>query len=231
MPRYKDPCKVSLQQLYRRLFRAFGPQRWWPATSSFEVMVGAILTQATNWRNVEVAITRLKQAGFLSPRKLVTIPSQRLEAFITPAGYFRQKARRLREFSAWYLKRWGGNARRLFKTPWRALREQLLELNGIGPETADSILLYAGNQPVFVVDAYTTRVFYRHGLIDGRASYEEIQRFAMKRLPRNASLYNEFHALLVAVGKQYCHRRDPDCAHCPLGDLPRIREVKRYGLS
>jgi endonuclease-3 related protein len=149
----------------------------------------------------------------------------RLEAAIRPVGYFRQKAKRLRGFTRWLLSRYHGRPGEMFRRPWRALRRELLELDGIGPETADSMLLYAGGRPVFVVDAYTRRVFARHYVTSPRAGYEEIQATTMRRLGRQARLYNEFHALLVAVGKSYCHRRDPDCGHCPLEELPHSRRV------
>jgi len=218
--------KTSLQVIYRRLFRALGPQRWWPAKTPFEMMVGAILTQAANWRNVEQAIARLGQVEGLTPRRLLAMPRSHLERCIRPAGYFRQKGKRLQGFSRWFVERYGGSTARMFRTPWRALREELLACEGVGPETADSILLYALAQPVFVVDAYTTRIFGRHHLIDRRAAYHDVQRWAMQQLPKRATLYNEFHALLVAAGKRFCHRRSPDCEHCPLGDLPHTTEVR-----
>ncbi|MBI3331123.1 MAG: endonuclease III domain-containing protein [Candidatus Omnitrophica bacterium] len=215
---------ATLRVIYRRLLRAFGPQGWWPARTPFEMMVGAVLTQATNWRNVERAIGRLRRAGALRPRRLLALRRGALEGAVRPAGYFRQKAKRLRAFTQWYTARYAGSARRMFRTPWPSLRRELLGLHGIGPETADSILLYAGEQPVFVVDAYTVRVFRRHRLLKAKATYEAVQRLAMRELPADAALYNEFHALLVAVGKRYCHRRHPDCAQCPLGDLPHMIE-------
>ena len=217
--------QASVHLIFERLYRAFGPQRWWPARSPFEMMTGAILTQATNWRNVELAIRRLRAADGLTPHRLIALPTRRLERLIRPAGYFRQKARRLRAFSRWYLKRFRGSSAVMFRTPLPALRQELLGLSGIGPETADSILLYAGEQPVFVVGAYTTRVFARHRLIDPRARYDEVQQHAMRGLAQDPRVYNEFHALLVAVGKRFCHRRRPDCGHCPLGNLPHTIEV------
>ena len=210
----------SFHLIYRRLLQAFGPQGWWPADGPFEMMVGAILTQATNWHNVERALDRLTAARTLTPRALAAMRRARLERLIRPAGYFRQKAARLQRFSRWYLARYGGSPRRMFRVPWRRLRGQLLTLHGIGPETADAMLLYAGGRPVFVVDAYTMRVFRRHRLIAERATYDDVQRAAMRSLPDVARLYNEFHALLVAVGKRHCHRRTPDCTRCPLGNLP-----------
>lgn len=216
---------ATLRVIYRRLLRAFGPQGWWPARSPFEMMVGAVLTQATNWRNVERAIARLRRAGALRPQRFLALRRGELEGAIRPAGYFRQKAKRLRAFARWYVTRYAGSPRRMFRTPWPTLRHELLGLHGIGPETADSILLYAGAVPVFVVDAYTVRVFTRHRLLSRKATYDMGQRLAGRSLPADAALYNEFHALLVAVGKRYCHRRSPDCAQCPLGDLPHTIEV------
>ena len=210
----------SVRILYHRLGDAFGPQEWWPASSSFEVMVGAILTQATNWHNVEQAITRLKAARRLHPHRLLAMPRGHLEEAIRPTGYFREKAERLRRFTVWFVTRYGGISHRMFRRPWRLLREELLALNGIGPETADTMLLYAGGQPVFVIDAYTTRILRRHRLIGWRDRYEDIQQLIVRALPKQVSLYNEFHALLVAAGKRFCHRTRPDCEHCPLGDLP-----------
>ena len=221
--------RVTVRVLYQRLSRAFGTQHWWPAQTPFEVMVGAMLTQATNWHNVERAIERLRQARALTPRRLVRLPRHRLERCVQPSGYFRQKAQRVQQFARWYLERYGGLARRMFGTPWPQLRRELLAQHGIGPETADSILLYAGGQPVFVIDAYTRRVFQRHRLIRPSATYDVIQRLVMRRMGQNTRCYNEFHALLVEVGKRYCHRRDPACGRCPLGDLPRTLEKATHG--
>ena len=217
-PRQRQP--VALRLIFRRLLRACGPQGWWPARSPFEMMVGAVLTQATNWHNVERAIVRLADAGGLRPRGVLALRRGEVERAVRPAGYFRQKAKRVVGFARWFVRRYGGSPRRMFRTPWRALRQELLSLHGIGPETADSILLYAGGQPVFVVDAYTRRIFRRHRLMPARATYDEVQQFAMRELPVGSRVYNECHALLVAVGKRFCHRRHPDCSHCPLGELP-----------
>ncbi|HAM41492.1 MAG: hypothetical protein A3I71_03540 [Omnitrophica WOR_2 bacterium RIFCSPLOWO2_02_FULL_63_16] len=217
--------RPSLRSLYHHLVRALGPQHWWPAKSPFEVIVGAILTQNTAWVNVERAIAQLEAAHALSARTLARRPSTAIQRLIRPSGYFRQKAAVLQGFSRWHLKRYQGSTRAMFRTPARRLRQELLGLKGIGPETADSILLYAGRRPTFVIDAYTRRIFQRHHLISGREPYDETQRFCLDRLPRRVQLYNEFHALLVAVGKRYCHRTDPDCASCPLGKFPHHIEV------
>ena len=183
-------------------------------------MAGAIVTQNTSWRNVERAIANLKAAGLLSAPRLARASLRRLERLLRPSGYFRQKAARLKTFSRWYQRAYGASPRRMFRTdPW-TLRRRLLDVSGIGPETADSILLYAGRQPVFVVDAYTRRIFRRHDLIRGEEPYEELQRWIMNRLPGNPTVFNEFHALLVAVGKRFCHPRNPECDRCPLGKFP-----------
>ena len=215
---------VTSGQLFDRLWRAFGPQQWWPARTAFEVMVGAILTQATSWHNVEQAIDRLRQANALTPRRLLALSPRVLERCIRPSGAFRQKAKRLRALTRWYLGRYRGQPSRMFRVPPDALRRELLQQHGIGPETADTILLYAGGQPVFVVDAYTRRVFRRHRLVRGTPSDERLKLLVRRHLAPEAQRYNEFHALLVAVGKRYCHRRAPDCTHCPLGNLPRTLE-------
>ncbi len=183
-------------------------------------MVGAVLTQATQWRNVERAIRELKRDRALTPRQLVRMRRDRLERAVHATGYFRQKATRLKQLTQWYIDRYGGSPRRMFQTPWRALRQELLALNGIGPETADSILLYAGGHPVFVVDAYTLRILKRHRVIHPRATYDQAQQQVMTTWPARTQVYNELHALLVAVGKQYCHRQHPECTRCPLGMLP-----------
>jgi len=213
-----------LEDIYQQLSEALGPQRWWPAKSAYEMMVGAILTQATSWRNVELAIARLRQVSALTPKGLLKLTPMQLEQSIRCAGYFRQKTRRLRRFTEWYLDRFKGIPATMFRMSLSQLRSELLELNGIGPETADAILLYAGKKPIFVSDAYTLRIFRRHFLIQkNQFSYGDIQQYVMRRMPRKESIYNEFHALLVAVGKNYCHRRNPQCSSCPLEKFPHTR--------
>ncbi len=229
MRRPRKQPSVSLRQIVRRLSRILGPQQWWPAGSPFEMMAGAILTQATRWENVEQAIERLRHAHALTPRRLAGLPRRRLERLVRPIGLFRQKAVRLQQFSRWYVARYHGRPERMFRRPWRCLRSELLAVPGIGPETADAILLYAGRQPVMVVDAYTHRIFRRHRLIRGDATYDDLQRRVMDAVPARARLYNELHAWFVSVGKQFCHRRDPECGRCPLGDLPHTREVIVHG--
>jgi endonuclease III related protein len=213
-----------LLDIYRRLYGRLGPQGWWPGRTRFEIIVGAILTQNTSWGNVERAIRRLRKARALTPAAMSALSHRRLAALIRPAGTFAVKARRLRNFLAFLRARYGGSLRRLFRDDPRRLRDALLEVSGIGPETADTILLYGGNIPNFVVDAYTTRVLARHQLTSPRASYAEVQALFTDHLPPDAMLYNEYHALLVAVGKAYC-RSTPRCDRCPLR-----RDLEQHGI-
>ena len=209
--------------LYAALYAHFGPQHWWPGTSRFEVAVGAVLTQHTAWTGVERAIVNLRAAGRLEPGRLAALPLARLGRLIRPAGTWRLKARRLRALTRFLLARSGGRLERLERAPLHSLRAQLLGIPGIGPETADSILLYAVGRPVFVADAYTRRVLARHRLIRPGMGYEELRAWLEARLPSDPRFFNEYHALLVAVGKRYC-RSVPRCAECPLRrDLARFR--------
>ncbi len=194
---------------------ALGPQAWWPGRTRFEVIVGAILTQNTSWGNVARAIGNLRTARALTPQALAVIPQARLAQLIRSSGYYNVKAGRVKRFLRFLRNGYGLDLRRMFARPPSTLRKELLEVPGIGPETADSILLYAGGVPIFVVDAYTRRILSRHGLIAPHATYDEMQALFMSALPPNAPLYNEYHALLVAVGKEYC-RPAPRCAGCPL---------------
>lgn len=205
-----------LHTAYDALFAAFGPQHWWPGDTPFEVVVGAILTQNTAWSNVERAIANLKRERVLSPRALRDIHPRRLARLIRPSGYFNIKAKRLKDFMRWLFAAHGGSLTRMFRRDLHTLRQQLLAVNGIGPETADSILLYAGQKPIFVVDAYTKRILSRHGLVAADASYDDVQRLFHAALPADVQLYNEFHALLVRLGKDYCQKRQPRCVECPL---------------
>jgi endonuclease-3 related protein len=204
-----------LRAVYRALAAHYGPQHWWPARTRFEMMVGAILTQNTAWANVKRAIARLRRTRALTPRRMHALPLSELAERIRPAGYFNVKARRLRAFTGWLIAAYGGSIRRMLRTPPERLREELLAVNGIGPETADSILLYAGGHPVFVVDAYTRRFLIRHGWLNEGATYDEVAAVFTRRLPRDPALYNEFHALIVALGKRHC-RAAPRCETCPL---------------
>jgi len=207
---------VSLYEIFQRLFERFGPQHWWPGETPFEVLVGAVLVQNTAWSNVEKAIERLREAGLTNPKALYSVPETELEELIRPAGYYRIKARRLRNLLRFCIERYGGSLERMFRTPLKELREELLSINGIGPETADSILLYAGNLPTFVVDAYTHRIFARHGWVDFDIDYHTLKDYFESQLEPDTALYNEFHALLVKLGKDYCHKKQPRCEECPL---------------
>lgn len=217
----------QLRTYYAALFQAYGPQYWWPGQTRFEVIVGAILTQSTSWTNVERAITALSGENLLSPDALERVPLARLSNLIRSSGYFRQKARKLKAFAYFLRERYHGSLDEMFATPTVELRQQLLAVHGIGPETADSILLYAGNHVAFVVDAYTRRILERHQLIHGKHSYEQIRQLFEENLPPNPPLYNEFHALIVHTGKHFCRKRNPDCDHCALRSfLPAPQEPK-----
>lgn len=206
----------ELTTYYDALFRAYGPQHWWPARTRFEVIVGAILTQSTSWTNVELAIANLRREKLLSATAMEHVSLQRLSRLIRSSGYFRQKARKLKTFVHFLWQEYQGSLDGMFAAPTDELREKLLAVHGIGPETGDSILLYAGEHPVFVVDAYTRRILERHNLARGTHTYQEIQQLFHRNLPRSAPLFNEYHALIVHTGKHYCRKREPDCARCPL---------------
>ncbi len=208
-------AQIILKQIYDRLYEHFGPQEWWPAETSFEVIVGAILTQNTSWSNVEKAIASLRKNKLLTPKALKAAPVSRLARLIRSSGYYNQKARKLKNFTDFLYANYGGNLKKMSKEGHFILRGKLLGVNGIGPETADSILLYAANKPVFVVDAYTRRVFSRHGLVKEDDTYSSIQSYFMDNLRNDPVLFNEFHALIVRLGKDVCKTR-PDCGACPL---------------
>ena len=205
----------KLLDIYRILFDHYGPREWWPAETPFEVLVGAILTQNTAWRNVEKAIANLKQLGPLTPEALFHLPEETLAEAIRPSGYYRRKGKRLRNFLGMLSDRFECRLEALFDLPTETLREELLALSGIGPETADSILLYAAGRPVFVIDTYTIRILLRHELLPEETSYAEAQQWVTDHLPEDVQLFNEFHALLVNVGKDFCRPR-PKCPGCPL---------------
>lgn len=206
----------NIRSIYSKLYSAFGRQYWWPAESSFEVMIGAILTQNTSWFNVEKAILNLKQNNVLSPAGLAKMPVKRLASLIRPAGYYNIKAERIKYYLKFFLKSYGLDPRKMAKEKAFDLREKLLGVKGIGEETADSILLYALNKPVFVIDAYTRRIFLRHKIIKEGDTYEEIQNLFMKNLKKDVKLFNEYHALLVRLGKEFCLKHKPRCQICPL---------------
>ncbi|HKW89525.1 MAG TPA: hypothetical protein VJN21_12295 [Candidatus Acidoferrales bacterium] len=201
---------------HRVLADSLGPQHWWPGKTPFEVIVGAILTQNTSWTNVERAIANLKRKKLLSPLGIESVPVRSLEKLIRSSGYFRQKAKKLKTFVRFLREEYDGSLARMFRRPASELREKLLAVHGIGPETADSILLYAARKDVFVVDAYTKRILSRHGWAAEDVKYEEMRSLIEDNLPRDVSLYNEFHAQLVQVGKNWCRPRGPRCSECPL---------------
>jgi endonuclease-3 related protein len=208
--------RVVLQRVYRRLYTVYGPQHWWPGGSAFEIMVGAVLTQNTAWTNVEKAIANLKKARALTPDALVKAPHRQLAAWLTPSGYFNIKAKRLKAMCRWLEEQ--GGVRRLARLSTHDLRAALIAVYGIGPETADDIVLYAFNRPVFVIDAYTRRIFARLKLIEGDEGYETLRHYFEHALEPQASLFNEYHALIVRHGKDVCKKR-PRCAGCCLATL------------
>lgn len=214
----------ELKQVYRRMLEHFGPQHWWPGNTPFEIMVGAILTQNTNWQNVEKAIANLKMAGVLSLPAMAVLEKEKLAEYIRPAGYYNIKAGRLQNLFAMIAEQWDNDLEYLLQQPVAVLREQLLSVKGIGPETADSMVLYAAEQPVFVVDAYTHRILSRHGLIPEDADYFQIQEIFMDSLEEDTVLFNEYHALLVQVGKNFCKKSKPKCGECPLAGVGGVGE-------
>ena len=214
----------QLRDYYDALFSAYGPQHWWPGRTPFEVIVGAILVQNTSWTNVEPAIANLRCEKLLTPRAIESVPLPHLEKLIRSSGYFRQKAKKLKAFVRFLRSEYQGSTAKMSRAETQTLRAQLLAVHGIGPETADSILLYAAGHPVFVVDAYTRRILERHGhqldfVRNGKSrpfSYEQIRQLFERNLPRDPQLYNEFHALIVQTGKQHCRPKNPNCSDCPL---------------
>jgi len=209
----------SLLQMYRAMLETLGPSRWWPAQSPFEVAVGVILTQNTTWGNVEKAIANLREYDLLTPGRMATVTDEELERHIQPSGFYRQKTRKLRAFLNFLDEADGFDFIGLERWETPELRDRLLKVKGIGPETADSILLYALGRPVFVVDAYTARICHRHGLVPEDVGYDELQALFTDRLPEDAALFNEYHALLVRVGKDWCRKKKPLCAACPLNGM------------
>jgi endonuclease-3 related protein len=208
-----------LRPYYEALFAAHGPQHWWPGRTPFEIIVGAILVQNTSWTNVATAIENLRCEKLLTPRAIESVSTPRLARLIRSSGYFRQKTKKLKSFASFLHREYQGSLTKMFRTPTTALRQQLLAVHGIGPETADSILLYAGNHPVFVVDAYTRRILERHGLASAKLGYEDVRQLFERSLPADPALYNEFHALIVHTGKHFCRPREPRCGECPLNFL------------
>ncbi|MFC2041600.1 endonuclease III domain-containing protein [Chloroflexota bacterium] len=211
----------ALQNIYHKLRDCYGPQHWWPAEEPFEVMVGAILTQSAAWLNVEKAITNLKAATTLSAEALRRFSLSEIGTLIYPCGYYNAKAGKLKSLAHWLGEYYNDNLEKLFATDTDSLRQQLLSVYGIGEETADSIILYAANKPVFVIDAYTRRIISRIGLASSGNSYAAYQAFFMDNLPADTGLFNEYHALLVSLGKKVCRRR-PLCGRCCLNSLCRL---------
>ncbi len=207
-----------LKDIYRLLYKSFGPQYWWPGETPFEIAIGAILTQNTNWGNVEKAINNLKKEKMLSAKAINDMPATRLASLIKPAGYFNVKAKRLKSFVSFLCNDYHGSMKRLGEDEAHNLRHRLLSVNGIGPETADSIMLYALDKSVFVIDAYTKRALSRHNILKYEEPYERFQGLFHKSLKRDVRLFNEYHALFVRLGKTFC-RTKPVCEGCPLSKV------------
>jgi endonuclease-3 related protein len=212
----KAKQKGQLKLIYQKLYSCFGPQHWWPAQTPFEVMAGAILTQNTNWSNVEKALNNLKQNKVLTAQKLNSLSRIKLAKLIKSTGYYNIKAERLKKFLNFFFKIYRGSLQKMSRVKTGVLRQQLLSVNGIGPETADSILLYAIKKPVFVIDAYTKRIMARHRLIPEDSTYDYVQNLFMQNMKKDVKLFNEYHALLVRLGKEFCLKNKPRCEICPL---------------
>jgi len=219
--------RKTLTEIYRLLYDAFGPQNWWPGETRFEIIVGAILTQNTNWKNVEKAVTNLKSARCLNPQEIHRMAPEQLAELIRPAGYYNVKAKRLKNFLDWLFEDYEGDVSNLEGVHTERLREEMLAIKGVGRETADSILLYALDRPVFVVDAYTARIAVRHELIEPDADYEQLRQLFESNLPEDVGLFNEYHALLVRAGKEFCKTK-ARCAGCPLEKLPHTLDVESF---
>lgn len=213
--------KKVLLDIHDRLLVFFGPQNWWPADSPFEVILGAILTQNTNWSNVELAIGQLRNAAALDLHSISSMELEKLEELIRPSGFFRQKAGRVQNFTRFLLSEYNGDLEKFFSLPDTELRKTLLALPGIGPETADSIMLYAAEKASFVIDAYTQRIIGRIGINQGAGDYEKTRTLFMDNLPHEVKLFNEYHALIVRLAKEFCRKQQPLCHDCPVVDLCR----------
>lgn len=229
-------AKANVRIIYDKLFKAFGPQGWWPVTpqgerkprhhapresyasneAHFEIMLGAILTQNTSWNNVEKALERIHEKKLCSPKALSKASLQTIKNCVRPSGYYNQKAKRVKNFALYVQREYDGDLKKMFSKPAGELRKELLTINGVGPETADSMVLYAAEKPVFVVDTYTRRIFTRLGFLNGRESYDHIKAFFEENLPRDVKLFNEYHALIVELGKRICLKNKPMCSECPL---------------
>ncbi len=223
------PMQQQLQDIYARLYSHFGPQHWWPQhNGAFEIILGAILTQNTAWTNVEKALANLKRAGLLNPSRLHRSRGSRIARLVRPSGYFNLKAKKLQAFTRFLFDKHRGSLRHLLALDADKLRAELLAVYGIGAETADSIILYAAHKPIFVVDAYTRRVFARLGIATHEnASYAEWQLLFHANLPRDVQMFNEYHALVVALGKKVCKKSKPSCAECPLREIcPTAKDLR-----
>lgn len=214
-----NEIQVRLIEIFNLLLSYFGPRHWWPARTEFEVIVGAILTQNVAWKNVEKAIRNLESYGLLDPQLLAKAPLELVEETVRPTRYYRQKAKRLRGFCEFLIEEHQGELSGLFAMEISELRTRLLALKGIGKETADSIILYAARKPIFVVDAYTRRIFHRLGLLPEDAGYDEMQDFFMQHLSPDTGLYNEYHALIDGLGNTLCSNKKPRCDECPLAEI------------
>ena len=219
--------KDRLIKIYETLYQAFGPRDWWPGKTPFEVMVGAVLTQNTSWKNVEKAIQRLKEKGVLNSKGIHQLQKSQLASLIRSSGYYRIKADRLKTFVDFLFKEYDGNVEKMKKERVETLRQTLLGIKGIGPETADSILLYGLKKPIFVIDAYTKRILSRHRMISERATYGEMQKLFMDHLPLDVKLFNEYHALIVHLGKTVC-KKIPRCDICPLNSIEQRAKGRRH---
>jgi endonuclease III related protein len=216
--------EITLMRYYEKMKKRFGHRGWWPGKSKIEIIAGAILTQNTSWSNVTRALDNLKQEKMLSVKGFRSLEEGQLAQLIRPSGYFNQKAHHLKEFISFLDREFGGSLACMSRMEMSPLRMKLLAVRGIGPETADSILCYAFEKPVFVIDAYTKRVLIRHGHIKSEATYNDMQTYMMKHIPQDVSLYNDYHAQLVAVGNHYCKPK-PKCEDCPLRDeLPKTQK-------
>ncbi|MCA1796995.1 MAG: endonuclease III domain-containing protein [Desulfuromonadaceae bacterium] len=218
----------SIPYIYTRLSTAFGPQHWWPADSPFEVVLGAVLTQNTRWENVRMALDNLRGAGVLVPGAMASLEEAELQALIRPAGFFRQKSATLRRVLDVLVGEYGGSLEMFLAGETPTVRARLLNIKGVGPETADSILLYAGTHPIFVIDAYTRRICSRIGVCAPKAPYAELQHMFMHALPEDVQLYNEYHALLVELAKCCCTKNKPQCNACPLEDMCRQLHIPPF---
>jgi endonuclease-3 related protein len=217
----------KLNEIYQTLLNHFGHQNWWPANTDFEVVVGAILTQNTNWQNVEKAIKNLIDAEMLDAEKIHHAENEKIAQLIKPSGYYKLKTKRLKNFLSWLFEKHNGDITQAAQLSTSDLRQQLLSVNGIGPETADSILLFAFQRPVFVVDTYTARVAVRHQLIDPDCDYDSLQYLFQNSLDNDTRLFSEFHALIVNVAKEHC-KKNPICENCPLEKLPHTISFYEY---